>query len=659
MGQSPSFDDGHDVGGRSSTTGSSPWLFGAPCCQDAGDDSSVNFTRTRVVQVCCTSCEGDNTNGPLVVQQSWISGVSSEDRSTSLHRSNLLRPHATIRFQDYYRLGRKVGEGSFGDVFESFTLPVSEATGLPCGHDEGDAAAGSSTEVRTARRTAVKVFSLVKPLRAGAGDGAITTSNPEQEKRQQAKKIASFEEEYRILSTLEHPHIVRMHESFQESETLYIVLELCRGGELYARLVQQVQEGGGGGFSEPLCRAFFKQMLQAVSYLHSNFIVHRDLKTENFLLFGEPGTPEYDIVKLCDFGTSTRLSDERPRSMEHAGTLSYTAPEVYCDKGAALPADVWSMGVILYVLVTGSNPFRMPGQACNRKETISRIKAGDFERRRPAWMSASPVAQDLVQRHLVLKETRRLSCKQSLAHPFILGNTPHGSALHPASGPRISSPRTGIDPPFLSPRQQFSPRAASPTMIAQQIERGRLASLAPKALRLLLRIPRLALEQRLALAVCALASLECDIKGLDIWRGLFLALDKDQDGRLSFQELVEGMRGLVGTEFERVTDEHILACAWALDFDQSGAIEWLEWLAVALMDSPGVSQTPEPLGTAFRLVKNAHSGLNGLVAMVPATDAFSQMIAQWSDPNEGSQAAAFGPGELRSVMRSIEAYAQL
>lgn len=242
------------------------------------------------------------------------------------------------------------------------------------------------------------------------------------------------------------------------------------------------------------------------------------------------------------------------------------------------------------------------------------------------------------------------------------------SGIDPAQGstglhavPGIASPRGAVDPMYLSPRQP-SPRGTRAPRAHHQIkriDRGQLVSLAPKALRLLLRMPRLALEQRLALAVCALASLECDIKGLDLWRELFLVLDKDQDGRLGFQELVEGLRELVGQEFERVTDEHILACAWALDFDQSGTIEWVEWLAVVLMDSAGMSQTSEPIGTAFRLIQLSYSGSDGMVAMVPTTDAFSQMMAQWSDPGNGMQAGSFGPAELRSVMRSIEAYAQL
>jgi len=241
------------------------------------------------------------------------------------------------------------------------------------------------------------------------------------------------------------------------------------------------------------------------------------------------------------------------------------------------------------------------------------------------------------------------------------GIDPPQGSTGPHAVPMIASPRGAVDPMYLSPRQPSPPGTRAPRAHHQikRIDRGQLVSLAPKALRLLLRVPRLALEQRLALAVCALASLECDIKGLDLWRELFLVLDKDQDGRLGFQELVEGLRELVGQEFERVTDEHILACAWALDFDQSGTIEWVEWLAVVLMDSAGMSQTSEPIGTAFRLIQLSYSGSDGMVAMVPATDAFSQMMAQWSDPGNGMQAGSFGPAELRSVMRSIEAYAQL
>merc|ERR1719215_45506 len=233
------------------------------------------------------------------------------------------------------------------------------------------------------RKVAVKVFNV--DSLAGARS---RTADPTSSKRRQ-----SYQAEKEMLTMLDHPHIVRMYECFEEDTRLYIVLEVCKGGELYTRLVKDSRKAGGGGMEEAQVKELFRQMLLAVGYLHSQNIVHRDIKTENFLLVGEKNSPQNNVLKLCDFGTATRLTNEMPRSMESIGTLSYTAPEIYNNRGATVAADCWSLGVVLYVLVTGTNPFRLPG-AVNREETIKRIKEGNFDRSRIAWRNVSEPAQD-------------------------------------------------------------------------------------------------------------------------------------------------------------------------------------------------------------------------------------------------------------------------
>jgi serine/threonine protein kinase len=371
-----------------------------------------------------------------------------------------------------------------------------------------------------------------------------------------------------MLAQLEHPNIVRMYESFKENETLYIVLEVCRGGELYSRLVQHVKEAGGGGLGEPLARTLFRQMLYAVNYLHSKRIVHRDIKTENFLLLSEVGTADQDVLKLCDFGTSARLSDRRPRSMENIGTLSYTAPEVYENRGADVCADCWSLGVVLYVLLTGTNPFRLPGKS-NREDVVSRIKTGAFETRRKSWQRLSQPAQDLVKHLLVLDETKRYTCWQALRHRWIVSEKP-GVTLTPPPSPR-------------TPQQQF------------------LSDHIPKVVALLLRLPRLATPQRLALTACALTASEADLDPRVPWRDVFMALDTNLDGSLTFEEFTSGIKKFMGP-YARLDMNRLEGCFEALDLDCSGSIDWAEWVAVALMSSGTFWDSPEPISTAFRLL---------------------------------------------------------
>lgn len=537
----------------------------------AGEASGATGSVTVVQQQCCVGPPPHSRSlqeVQLVVQKKW----SYTADSGAPQRSRLLVPHTRLRFSDYYDAGKKLGEGSFGDVHEALARPVDPQTGRPLERAEGDVAGGSGGQLQgtmTSRRVAVKIFRLnTKP---DVTPGKAKTQQPTR-KHDNFKKNSSFEAERAMLASLEHPHIIRMYECFQESNALFIVLELCRGGELYSRLVARAREVGTG-LDEPLSKHLFRQMLHAVGYLHVRSIVHRDIKTENFLLLGELDSPEGDTLKLCDFGTSTLLTPEHPRCMENIGTLSYTAPEVYMNKGAAVPSDGWSLGVVLYVMLTGTNPFRVPGKKVDREETVRRIRNCDFEKGRQSWIRLSDKAKELVQCCLVLEEDQRRTCKQALQHHWV------ETAVRPT-------------PPVCTELALSGTGGASAA--------GGEAY-APKVVALLQRMPRLAVVQRLAVECCAVAASEADLQTNVPWRDIFIALDQDQDGCLSFKELSQGLVRMVGSAAQ-VQPQQLEECAQALDLDNSGKIEWIEWLVVALLSSKGISEVSEPLNTAFRLV---------------------------------------------------------
>lgn len=473
------------------------------------------------------------------------------------HRQ-LLFPHHVYKFNDYYQFERKIGDGFYGNVYEATARPVDPGSGmLITDADQPDLKA--SPQLQASRHVAVKSFVLKKAIRGKDGDDFHRTA------RWMEDRQASFEAERQILAQLDHPHIVKMYECFEEKNTLYLVLELCRGGELFEQVVLRSRQEGGGGLDESLARKLFRQMLYAVSYLHCMRIVHHDIKTENFLILGEPGSPEEDMIKLCDFGTAVRLSDQMPRSMEKSGTLSYAAPEIYADIGADTCADVWSLGVVLYVILVGASPFRTSADEV-REDIVRRIQGGYFEQRRVAWQNLSESAQDITHKFLIVDETKRLTCREALRHPWV---------------DQVS---------HLSPR--CTSLDGSPVTVALQ------------ALAALTHFLHFGQMQQIILVACAQVVSEAEVlnsESLVPWYELFFTLDRNQDGRLDHQEFVQGLASLLGG-FNDVHDGQLEALARALDLDCNGTIEWTEWIAAAVLAVRGLTEDQEPLSTAFRLL---------------------------------------------------------
>ncbi|KPV73252.1 uncharacterized protein RHOBADRAFT_2369, partial [Rhodotorula graminis WP1] len=187
--------------------------------------------------------------------------------------------------------------------------------------------------------------------------------------------------------------------------SIYLVTELCSGGELFDYLVEQcAPPAGTGGLALAETRRIFGQLVLGVAYLHSEGVVHRDLKLENVLL------DENVNVKIADMGFGREF--ERGRWLEtKVGTLGYTAPEIVAgSRYLGEQVDIWSLGVILYALLTGSLPFDDDDESVMR----SLILAGRYAV--PAFLD--PDASDLVQRILVVDPLRRPSLRDILAHPF-------------------------------------------------------------------------------------------------------------------------------------------------------------------------------------------------------------------------------------------------
>jgi calcium-dependent protein kinase len=180
--------------------------------------------------------------------------------------------------------------------------------------------------------------------------------------------------EVEILKNLDHPNILKMYESYEDNKKYYIVTELCGGGELFDEIV------GRSHFCESDAALVMKSLLSCVNHCHSKNIMHRDLKPENIML---EENKDYNQIKIIDFGTATYFERGKPHKLR-VGTPYYIAPEVlngnYTEK-----CDVWSCGIIAYILLSGKPPFNGKDDA----KIFEKIKSGKFSMDGKTWGSVS------------------------------------------------------------------------------------------------------------------------------------------------------------------------------------------------------------------------------------------------------------------------------
>uniref|UniRef100_A0A672PFR9 non-specific serine/threonine protein kinase n=1 Tax=Sinocyclocheilus grahami TaxID=75366 RepID=A0A672PFR9_SINGR len=220
----------------------------------------------------------------------------------------------------------------------------------------------------------------------------ILTGKEVREKDCERERLHTLFREVRIMKTLHHPNIVQLFEVIETEKTLYLVMEYASGGEVFDYLVSH------GRMKEIEARAKFRQIVSAVHYCHQKNIVHRDLKAENLLLDADAN------IKIADFGFSNEFTLGNKLDT-FCGSPPYAAPELFQGKKYDGPeVDIWSLGVILYTLVSGSLPF--DGQ--NLKELRERVLRGKY--RVPFYMSTD--CEGILRRFLVLNPSKRCTLEQ-------------------------------------------------------------------------------------------------------------------------------------------------------------------------------------------------------------------------------------------------------
>ncbi|MED6131778.1 CBL-interacting serine/threonine-protein kinase 6 [Stylosanthes scabra] len=263
---------------------------------------------------------------------------------------------STTLLQGKYELGRLLGTGTFAKVYHA-------------------------RNVETGKSVAMKVVGKEKVIKVGM--------------------MEQIKREISVMKMVNHPHIVALHEVMASKSKIYIAMELVRGGELFNKIATR------GRMREDLARLYFHQLISAVDFCHSRGVYHRDLKPENLLL------DHNGNLKVSDFGLSTFSEHLRQDGLLHTtcGTPAYVSPEVLARKGYdGAKADIWSCGVIMFVLLAGCLPF----QDDNLVAMYKKIYRGDFKC--PPWFSGD--ARRLITKLLDPNPNTRITISKIMESPW-------------------------------------------------------------------------------------------------------------------------------------------------------------------------------------------------------------------------------------------------
>lgn len=228
----------------------------------------------------------------------------------------------------------------------------------------------------------------------------LPKSNIVEDPRQREALLSEIE----IMKRIQHPCIISMKDIYEDDSKVYIIMELVTGGELFDRIVDR------GAYSENHAALLFKSLVEGIKYLHERGIAHRDLKPENILYANETNESP---VKISDFGLS-KIVKQQEIMQTCCGTPGYVAPEVLSFTGYGPEVDMWSLGVILYIILCGFPPFYDENDA----KLYQLIQAGRYEFISPYWDSISAEAKDLISHLLVVDPSRRFTADHALAHPW-------------------------------------------------------------------------------------------------------------------------------------------------------------------------------------------------------------------------------------------------
>uniref|UniRef100_A0A3B4GX28 Myosin light chain kinase, smooth muscle-like n=1 Tax=Pundamilia nyererei TaxID=303518 RepID=A0A3B4GX28_9CICH len=222
------------------------------------------------------------------------------------------------------------------------------------------------------------------------------------------KERKAARKEIELMNKLHHPKLVQCLAAYDSRSEMVMVMEYIAGGELFERIVDENFE-----HTEPTSARYMQQILEGMQYVHKQNIIHLDLKPENIVCVDTTGTR----IKIIDFGLATELEEGKSLMVMH-GTPEFVAPEVIGYEPVGLETDMWSIGVICFILLSGESPFQGNSDA----ETLALVTAASYEFDPESFEDISDQAKDFISS--LLQKDRRLSCTEALAHSWMASFTP-------------------------------------------------------------------------------------------------------------------------------------------------------------------------------------------------------------------------------------------
>lgn len=380
--------------------------------------------------------------------------------------------------------------------------------------------------------------------RVSGNEYAVKTLNIDQ---MGVDKLDVLRSEVDAMRRLDHPNIVKLYETFEEGAEIHMVMELCTGGVIVDRL----ERSNLRCLPEPEVAHLVSKLLSALVHCHDRDVLHRDIKLENLMY---ESTAEGAEVKLIDFGLShlgtpeTGVGDKM-KAKGRVGTVSYMAPEVLRSKATrvpyAKPCDVWSLGVVTYMLLSGQRPFHAPKGEREREQKIDLILHSEPSFEGGGWKNVSASAQDLVRSLLQKDPEKRISARAAMTHEWVVTA-------------RASSEKS---------TRWHALNAATAMQHHSEVvwEIQAFSSLS--------RVHKVALE------LLAFSASSAEVEEL---RQLFYAIDADGSGQISREEFKTAMGA--HPEF----NESMLTRLFdAIDFDKRGIVSYNEFLAATLGAASG------------------------------------------------------------------------